>query len=484
MGEEVLLQAIELALDALVTAVIVEEHQSEYDANSKISWGNVTAGTGSYTWQDADNIRSTVQCDWYFTTKPVDGMHMMSSQDGAVEWIYRGETTGSGNAPIIQFIAGDNMPIRWTGETFYTVDCVIHGTQDYTTNLTAADILSNPYSQMMYTANGSRQGYHVCYAGTGGSTWDALQVNFTTNSAYHTRYPETPYAPIASGQYSFNEVRDLLIDWGNDYLLSQDPTAETINESDVADWKDFFPVETETETSSGGGCGNCNCTTIYVNADGSLTLQNDISGDFDLAINNDADLSLNVAAAAGAFGAGAVVVDPDAVINVNTAAGAFGAGAFGAGAIGNVAVSGSLDVGDVSGELNITASGDINISGGDIAIDQSGATNNNTYNNYYFDSTEPTETINYNEILSEDELESILQQETYQLATFTDDTIADIQILDTIPAEIQPLPGELITVSNDVVNYGSDLVTDVGLTPIYAPLAMFSFVCFVLRGCK
>lgn len=107
------------------------------------------------------------------------------------------------------------------------------------------------------------------------------------------------------------------------------------------------------------------------------------------------------------------------------------------------------------------------------------------------ESTEPTEPetsacgckIDYDEILSEDELESILNQETFQLSTI-ETMETDIYLPETLPAQIDNLPVELVVTSNSVVDYGSQLITDVGLTPVYAPLMVFSLVCYILRGCN
>lgn len=258
----------------------------------------------------------------------------------------------------------------------------------------------------------------------------------------------------------------------------------------VQDETESSEIETEADTSS---CCSCACgDTIYVNADGSLTLHNDISGDFDLAINNDADLALNVNAAAGAFGAGAVVIDPDAEINITAGAGAFGAGAFGAGAIvsPNVDVNGSLEIGDISGEINLQVSEvSFDVSAGDVNIDQSGATNNNTYNNttnnYYYGTTEPVEdpvepfTIDYDEILSEGELESILNQESYEIDTFPSESFADLYLPvkpsePYLPVAVQSTP-ELLTIF-------TDFISDVGIMPIYFPMGIFSVLCYCLRG--
>lgn len=283
---------------------------------------------------------------------------------------------------------------------------------------------------------------------------------------------------IECSELSSEQVVEIMV---NLYEIVQDET-ESETES----------TEPETDTS----CCNCNCgdTIIYVNADGTVTISNSVSGDYTLNIDNNADLSVQIQALAGAFGAGAIVVDPDAEINITAGAGAFGAGAFGAGAIvaPNVDVNGSVDVGDISGEVNLNVS-DVNleISGGDVNIDQSGSTITNNYNttNNYYGTTEPVEpeqpfTIDYNEILSEGELESILNQETYEIIELHTETEQQIELPETIPGTIAPLPNEVVATSGTIFNYGNDIITDLGLLPVYAPLSIFSIICYILRGCK
>lgn len=309
---------------------------------------------------------------------------------------------------------------------------------------------------------------------TGGNTVIPLTVDPTET------YNETDLLNVIESdliecsELSSEQVVEIMI---NLYEVVQD---ETESESEP---------ETETETSS---CCSCACgdTTIYVNADGSLTLQNDVSGNFDLAINNDADLALNVNAAAGAFGAGAIVVDPDAEINITAGAGAFGAGAFGAGAIvaPNVDVNGSLDVGDISGEVNLNASDvSFELSAGDVNIDQSGATNNNTYNttnnttNNYYGTTEPLE-IDYDEILSEDELESILSQETYEIPEI--ESISETILIDVedLVIEDDTEYKEILEFIPDSLAVGMDLLNGLNVSAPLTSAAIISALWKIIKG--
>lgn len=338
-------------------------------------------------------------------------------------------------------------------------------------------------------------------SGLDGRTWVG-NGSIVTNSTdlNGAGFPTTLYLPIdPDATYTYDDVVNNVILPAIDIKFPD----LNITASDFVQETDLLATETETET---GSCCGCDCTTIYVNADGSLTLSNEISGDYALTIDNNAELSLNVNAAAGAFGAGAIVIDPEAEINITAGAGAFGAGAFGAGAIvsPNVDVSGgTLEVGDISGEINVSEisgelslqasevsvsgsvefSGDLNLTGGDINVDQSGST---VTNNYYYqqDPSEPGQepfTLDYDEILSEGELESILNQETYSLSletiSFTDGYQIDVPELSSVPSEV-------VGTASSLIDYGANVISDTGLMSIYAPLSIFSIICYILRGCK
>ena len=320
----------------------------------------------------------------------------------------------------------------------------------------------------------------------------ASNVKSVDNSAVaNDKYSARIYIPVDptetyNSQTIYEPVEIFVSEW------NENNPSDTINPDDIPTWDELEETD-PTEPTEATGCCGCNCTTIYVNADGSLTISNNISGDYTLNIDNNADINLQLTAAAGAFGAGAIVIDPDA--NINLAAGAFGVGAFGAGAIvdPNVNISGSVSVGDISGSVSVGASElNVDVSGG-INIDQSGSTNTNNYNtyNYYYGTTEDSQepeqepfSIDYGEILGENELESILTQETFELNQIDTIPVETDIFVETIPGQIVNLPAEVVTTSNTVVDFGSGVITEMGLLPVYSPLAIFSVVCYILRGGK
>lgn len=439
------LTAVEIALEVIeIAGMIVQAIDVDADGETPIMWGQIVSGTANLYYYDDNGARTVETGHYYFSSNVTDGYPIFDSEHVKV---YAVKTGSSGNAPRIDVWTNQSSgnPIYgWDGGDYFTQSVEINGISAGTRGREIA-IYSAASSYPSFSFDGTGGGNYSWYYQLGSNAQTILSTKSGTTAQV--------YLPSLAGQQkSFNDVRTDIIN----YLNTQISTGETLNPDDLPDWKD---ITGETEEETGGGSCGCGDTFITVNADGSLTLNNDISGDMPINIDNNADLSLSINAAAGAFGAGSIVVDPDANINLN--AGAFGAGAFGAGAI----------------------TGDFNFSG-DVTFEQSGEITNNYY--YLADPTEETEqpfTIDYNEILSEGELESILNQETYELLPIQTEEFTDLEIVESLPGTIQNLPSEVVATSNQAVNYGSQIVSELGLAPIYAPLLVFSFTCFVLRGC-
>lgn len=261
----------------------------------------------------------------------------------------------------------------------------------------------------------------------------------------------------AGTEMSYDELRQNLID-----DLSQDFSVDPSElQEQIPDWYEMYDVEEPTEPTTDGN-GN-----IIINNYDNATMN------VDNTINGNADIDLwgnvNVDVGANAFGAGAFGAGAFADVDVNINAGAFGVGALGAGALGQV---------DVNGEVIINGNA-ITMNGGSIT------------NNYYtIESGASIElpsysaidfTLDYDEILSERELESILNQETYYIPELETDFLS--LELATVPP-IEDLPAEITQLSAVVAQESTQFIDDLGLTSVYAPLAVFTIVCFILRGGK
>lgn len=250
------------------------------------------------------------------------------------------------------------------------------------------------------------------------------------NGVSTTEYVYIPIDP--SENYSYEEMYNIIESVAEDY-------PDVIDLDMLISFEDAAGIETEA-TEEGCCTGGCNVT---VDAEGNVYIDG-------------------------------VQVD----LTLIAQAGAFGAGAFGAGAIGQVNINGDIDI---SGGI----SGDLNLNGGDVSIDQSGSTITNNY--YYYNSSDPVEpseeippfTIDYDEILSEGELESILNQGDYEIETFPSENYEDLYLPEKpseplLPVEIQMTP--------ELLNIFTDIISDTGMMPIYFPMGIFSILCYCLRG--
>ncbi|MBR1528316.1 MAG: hypothetical protein IJ642_06050 [Oscillospiraceae bacterium] len=501
--EEVLIQLLKAVLEGATSWLVNEalDEANNIDADTPVTWGHIVSGQCWYYYTNANGVKSEEYADFSFSDSINDGYMLISG--GHFKAMAHLKENPSGSTPSVS-TNSSNGSVTFSGSGYYYLSLTVDGltTEEQTHN--SVHISGNTSINPPTYVSGRVPTFYS-------PTARMHKTIFSSSSSDSALSPDVTL-DVEGDNLSFNDFRQMVIDYGN-YVLESESIDETIDPDALPDWNDLLGItESETESESeiasdsggsGSGC-DCSCTTIYVNADGSLTLQNEITGDYNLTIDNNADLSLAVSAAAGAFGAGAVVIDPEANINLN--AGAFGAGAFGAGAIANadVTVSGELSVDNISGEINVSEisgevslnaseisfggslefSGDMNLNGGDINIDQSGGT---ITNNYYYsgiqDPSEPEQkpfTIDYDEILSEGELESILTQETYYIPELVTETeyLMEVPSLPSVP----DLPAEVTQLSGLVAQESVDFISDVGLTPVYAPLAIFSIVCFLLRG--
>lgn len=298
-----------------------------------------------------------------------------------------------------------------------------------------------------------------------------------TSVTYEHYGKSIAYINNANQQTTFNDFRLALIDAFNIQL----PDGISIDPVNIPDFDFYFQTETETETDpSEPGTDSCNCN-ITVDAEGNVYIDG-------------VQVDLDVIAGAGAFGAGAIVIDPEADINITAGAGAFGAGAFGAGAIGYVDldVNGELTVGDISGELNIDDisgelnidvseinlegniefSGDINLQGGDINNNQTYSVTGGDVNNYYNYTIESGASLELPALDYE-----VLDWTDYQLDEI--ETDAPVLTLENIP--VPEFPVEMVEAVPMVYNTSVDFLSDVGLL---SPFVGVSVVCFFIRALR
>lgn len=84
--------------------------------------------------------------------------------------------------------------------------------------------------------------------------------------------------------------------------------------------------------------------------------------------------------------------------------------------------------------------------------------------------------IDYGEIISPSELESILGQETYQV-----DTVVSLDILAVDMPQLDTLPQDMVVAAGALMTAVTPLFTETGLLPIFLPLAIVMILVYFLR---
>lgn len=292
----------------------------------------------------------------------------------------------------------------------------------YNVGIYSNDILNNSDYNSIYVSPAITKTYFA--DGSSTAPYNAIgrlvTVGFTTASDVADAYDTAIYIP--SGDYDYNSYKTAIIDNFNDKYPD-----EALNPDDFPTFdevlQEVHPAE-PTEPSESGTGGS-----IYVENNGT------IEGDF----------------AAGAFGAGAIGwVDIDGELNAEFN--------------GDVNLDGDLNF---NGDVNFN--GDLNLSGGDMNF-----SGNVSFGDVYVQG----DTINYDEVLSERELESILNQETYYLAEIE----TDVKTLTIQDAPLTYLPEKIVETGSGVFSFGFGALSDVGLLSPFVSVAVLAFFVRTFRG--
>lgn len=409
--EEVLLSIIIGALEG-ATSWLVQDALSDptITADTPVTWGYVVSGKCQYQYVSAGGTVSDKSGTFSMASSTDASQTLINCPDFTYYTIATGGT--SADVPIITNYWSSGF--MYDGRDYYTIkfsgDDSQHGT---------VTILTSNQDLPVY----AESSISPLWSGAVRSS----SIGFSNCPDVQNIEPAEIYLPSTyNQQISFNEFRQILIDWGNDVLESES-VDETIPADSVPTWEQLTSEEsTDTTEPATGDC----CCNITVNA----------SGDVD--INNSADVDIDIYAGAGAFGAGA----------------------FGAGAIGyaDVDVNGSVDIGEISGEFDVS---------GELNIEQHGDT---ITNNYYYDSTE-SYTIDYDEIMSPSEFYDIMDY-TNEWGTYPISPIEETLYL--------PSSGSLLTVIPDTAGYCAtvaQIISDSGFSPLLAPILVISFFLEILQ---
>lgn len=425
---------------------------SELTGDTEIAMPVIVSGIGSIRWVDSTGYISTQTGTFFLSNKLSAGQSLFSAGGLDIVVIDNPNYSGGTVLPttLTAYTSGDYHYSLSPSNVFY-YDYVIDGsTRNNQSSRLYAYSSSVNVPAYSYASSSSLQkfGFRVVNASFSNSASDK-------NALYNLRNAGQLVTPNSLPQTVVNVVNERFPD-------------DTISVEDIPtfdEWQEQPTTEQPTDPTEPATDGNGN---IIINNYDNTTFNADvdISGNADIDVNGAVDIT----AEAGAFGAGA-----------------FGAGAFGYADIdlnldGDFALNldGSLDVAEITLNGNATS----------YTVD-SGATLTVTNNNFVIESGASIElpsypaidfTLDYDEILSEKELETILSQGDYEIETVAQNEVLSLE-LETFP-EIAPIPEKVLSVSATTLQQSNDFLEDIGLSAIYAPLSVVLIACFILRGGK
>lgn len=429
-----------------------------------------------------------------------------------------GNNIASDTRIVMPLICSGNGEVSYTNEYGYTQTVV--GTYSFTTNLVPGHVLfdSQAMTAVVTGGTGAVQPTTLVYHSSGSTVYSisispSLRTQLLiagrednpyngTCPAYRTVLPHYIYAMQNSqvDYRGFRVVQPAISNLSNDtaatVLLENAGQGQTVTPQDIKNEivyvinekfnfeldPDEFPEideETTEPTEPTEPTTDVNGSIVINNYDNTVFNANmDVSGDASVSVSGSVDVNAN----AGAFGAGAF------------AAGAFGYADIDVNLDGefNLNLDGTLDIheinlnGDATTTNNLT-NGDItynnNINGGDI-------TYNNTYNyNYTLESGAIIEmptypmpeidyTIDYDEIISEGELESILSAETYSLETLDNSLLTMDNDVSLPPAKFDE---RAVSLAVDTVNAGTSLLQSWGMWGTLVACAVVTVLIAILK---
>lgn len=409
----------------------------------------IVSGVGSVYWTDAEGVRQVAQGNFLFSSA-VDVGQTVFSAGGYTVSVVSGTGENVAGGGVTYFSSGSD--VYWL--TVPSIKAMAQswdgGAQGFTGQSTAGG--------QAYAHRSTRPSF--AYGQTPISLPFPQPAFKLETSVYSSLRGDTTakiLLPASDRQVTLADVKIQMVDSYN--ITYPEATIPYDDIPDFDEWQEQQATEDPTEPTT-----DANGSIIINNYDNTvMNVDNTINGNADIDVNG----SVDITAEAGAFGAGA-----------------FGAGAFGYADIdlnldGDFALNldGSLDVAEITLNGNATS----------YTVD-SGATL--TVNNYVIESGASIElpsypaidfTLDYDEILSEQELESILSQENYEIETVANEVLS--LELETFP-EIAPIPEKILSVSATTLQQSSDFLDDTGLSVVYAPLSVILIACFILRGGK
>ena len=204
-----------------------------------IVWGQVMSGGCNYYYLSNQGQTSLVSGTYNINTNPHDGENYCITPNFVHKWRLR-ENPGT-TAPSIEYNTNGGDITIYSGRMFdltaYNVDNPDDVRTLYSSGSYQYGIITGPSYEIIH--------YDFNSAGNGGRFDGAAPIFMHGVSCSFTTFPSVneggvygthvPTINIAGGNYNYNDILQLLTDWGNDNKLPEDPPIQT---TDLPTWEE------------------------------------------------------------------------------------------------------------------------------------------------------------------------------------------------------------------------------------------------------
>lgn len=187
----------------------------DVDGDTPMYWGDVASGTTEIqVYVQNGSAKLTERGQFYFNTMRADTVVFSSEH---VTW------TGTQKHATLSF----NGQFDFGGNNFV---CNQENVNDSSVLYTSSDVPTyNPFYNKNYSER--RIG-------------KIIKIDYTTSNQVHNRLPDVPYMPISGGEYTYNQIRNYVV---NEYNNAN--PEETISVNDLPDIDGNLPTEETTEAT-------------------------------------------------------------------------------------------------------------------------------------------------------------------------------------------------------------------------------------------
>lgn len=206
-----------------------------------ITWGQVMSGGCNYYYLSDQGQTSLVSGSYNFNTNPHSGENYCTTPNFVHKWRLR-EDPGT-RAPSIQYSPDSGDITILSGDLFDLTAYNINNPDNVQTLYTNGylyyqyGIITGPSHEIIrYNYNSVGNGWY--FSGSAPIFMHGVSCGFTTLPSVNSSNVYGGYVPtinVAGGNYNYNDILQLLTDWGNDNKLPEDPPIET---TDLPTWEE------------------------------------------------------------------------------------------------------------------------------------------------------------------------------------------------------------------------------------------------------